>query len=77
MMADIRTLTTAPFFNVQEVWSQVVILSVVLAGGLMLSEFFVCPRTRRIDWWLIGLLLVSLLSFVGVGAAILGMHPGA
>jgi hypothetical protein len=40
---------------------------------MMLSEFFKCPRTRRIDWWLIGLLLVSMLSFLG--AAILGIIP--
>jgi len=40
----------------------------------MLSKIFVCPKTRRIDWGMIGLILVSLLSFVG--AAILGMHPG-
>jgi hypothetical protein len=29
----------------------------------MLREFLVLPRTGRIDWWLIALLLISLLSF--------------
>jgi len=47
--------------------------SVVLAGGLMLREFLVHPTTRRIDWWMIALLLVSLLSFAG--ATILLIHP--
>jgi hypothetical protein len=37
------------------------------------ERIFQVPRTRRIDWWLIGLLLVSLLSFLG--AAILGIIP--
>jgi hypothetical protein len=36
-------------------------------------EFLNRPQTRRIDWWMIAQLLVSLLSFVG--AAILSMHP--
>jgi len=40
----------------------------------MLREFLVFPRTGRIDWWLIALLLISLLSFVG--ATILSMHFG-
>jgi hypothetical protein len=47
--------------------------TVVLAGGFMLREFLAHPKTRRIDWWMIALLLVSLLSFVG--ATILLVHP--
>jgi len=39
----------------------------------MLREFLVHPTTRRIDWWMIALLLVSLLSFAG--ATILLIHP--
>jgi hypothetical protein len=40
----------------------------------MLRQFFVRPRTERIDWWLITLMLVSLLGFVG---AAIEMYPGA
>jgi hypothetical protein len=61
-MIDVRTLTTAPSFY-----------PVVLAGGFMLREFLVHPKTRRIDWWMIALLLVSLLSFAS--ATILVIHP--
>ena len=40
----------------------------------MLREFVVLPRTGRIDWWLIVLMLVSLLGFVG--ATVLWLHSG-
>jgi hypothetical protein len=38
----------------------------------MLREFLVHPKTHRIDWWMIGLLFVSLLGFMG--ATILLVH---
>jgi hypothetical protein len=38
----------------------------------MLREFLVHPKTRRVDWWMIGFLLVSPLGFVG--ATILLVH---
>jgi hypothetical protein len=38
----------------------------------MLSEFFVHPKTRRIDWWMIAWLLLSVVSFAG--ATILWVH---
>jgi hypothetical protein len=38
----------------------------------MLREVLVHPKTRRIDWWMIGPLLVSLLGFMG--ATILIVH---
>lgn len=38
----------------------------------MLREFFVRPRTGKIDWWLIALTLVSVLSIVG---AMMEMYP--
>ncbi|HLX85559.1 MAG TPA: hypothetical protein VKR59_16780 [Terriglobales bacterium] len=38
----------------------------------MLREFFVRPTTGKIDWWLIALMLVSVLSFVGV---MMKMYP--
>jgi hypothetical protein len=38
----------------------------------MLDLFF-RPKTRRIDWWMIAMFLVSLLSFAGV-AAMIWMH---
>jgi hypothetical protein len=38
----------------------------------MLDLFF-RPKTRRIDWWMIALSLVSLFSFAGV-AAMIWMH---
>jgi hypothetical protein len=41
----------------------------------MLRQFFVRPRTGRIDWLLIVLFFVSLFSFIG--ATVLYMYPGA
>ncbi len=75
VVVAIRTLTTSRprfFSTCREGCFEVSILRRT-CRGMMLSEFFKCPRTRRIDWWLIGLLLVSLLSFLG--AAILGIIP--
>lgn len=70
MAVAIRTLTTAPFSMCQGVWFQVVILCHPCRGHDA-ERISRVPRTRRIDWWLIGLLLISLLSFIG--AAILGI----
>jgi len=38
----------------------------------MARDFFVHPRTGRIDWWLIALLFTSLLGFAG--ATMLWLH---
>jgi hypothetical protein len=45
---------------------------IVPTRGLMLREVFVRPNASRVDWWMITLLLVSLVSFAG--AAVQWMH---
>jgi len=42
-------------------------------GGLLMLDLFFRPKTRRIDWWMIAMFLVSLLSFAGA-AAMIWMH---
>jgi hypothetical protein len=43
------------------------------SGGLLMLDLFFRPKTRRIDWWMIAMFLVSLISFAGV-AAMIWMH---
>jgi hypothetical protein len=45
---------------------------IVPTRSLMLREVFVRPNTSRVDWWMIALLLMSLVSFAG--ATVLWIH---
>lgn len=45
---------------------------ITVPGGRLISDIFMYPKTRKIDWWTVALSLVSLLSFLG--AAVLWIH---
>jgi len=59
-------------FSFRSIASNTSVPMVVPTGSLMLREVFVRPNTRRVDWWMIALLLVALGSFAG--ATVLWMH---